>query len=658
MTSRVPIINQCQPSSSSSNVAVADLEAWFKKEGTSVHDAYGEKTYYADDQSRFIPGSEPPVLHLQQVLVAFGRVQTPNQLAAVHNGTLDQAQTNGLDLLKCSWDDVLNQLEAAKLENLNSPKKTTRRADRVVAKAAPYIQPWVELVPEEYGLSVIKGGLTLLFATARHKEQNRDKIIQTFEEIPDMIRTMDAAYKLFGRDDDEDISGIAKSFYDELCKDIPDLIHILDGTRKRFTRVMNRLAGGTPETETVDGILEKLRRRSSELGSTISRIKMKLQAKTHADLQLIRSSIEETHMGMAAISGQLGDLASRQDIEQLSQRNNRNLAQFASVFGTRLINTLRQEVRSEVQSIVKDHSAGEFAAEAKTMVLRMAQENAVLREHIATQSLQIEYNRSRQPSPSPIPTLSELDLMKILDVDPQSWTDDLTSVLRQASRMDTDSKARARWLMKTRHFQSWLGTSHSTLLLAVGALALEKVSPMSVLAISLDLPNTVVLHFFCGKHLDVDSEDCLSGPNGMLRSLIAQLVLALRAPLPNLGAIDSHEFLQDCYNRTLPALCEVFRLLVQQVPQGVALYVLLDGVSWYEQAHWAADLGFIVGLLKDLAAPGGVPQFKVLLTSPNRTIEIQDLVDIQSEYISLAPGNMDYMPLVSYAQMGSLYNRV
>jgi len=68
--------------------------------------------------------------------------------------------------------------------------------------------------------------------TARHKEQNREKIVQAFEEIPEMIRTIDAANKLFGRDEDEDISGIAKAFYDELCKDIPDLIQILNGTRK------------------------------------------------------------------------------------------------------------------------------------------------------------------------------------------------------------------------------------------------------------------------------------------------------------------------------------------------------------------------------------------------------------------------------------------
>ena len=50
----------------SGNVAVGDLDSWFKSEGASVHEAYGVETYYSFDQSRFIPGAEPPVLYVQQ----------------------------------------------------------------------------------------------------------------------------------------------------------------------------------------------------------------------------------------------------------------------------------------------------------------------------------------------------------------------------------------------------------------------------------------------------------------------------------------------------------------------------------------------------------------------------------------------------------------
>ncbi|KAK7963557.1 hypothetical protein PG988_010531 [Apiospora saccharicola] len=630
------------------NVAVGDLEEWFEREGPKVHEAYGVETFYSTDQSRFIPGSEPPVVALRQFLVTAGRFHPTSQSDFIQYSQPGQAQEISIDLLNCSWDDVLKQLEAAKQDHLIASKKSTRKADRVLASAAPYMEFWIECLPEEYGLSVVKGGLALLFATARHKVENREKIIQTFEEIPDMIRTMDAAYKLFNRDGEENVSNIAKDFYDQLCEDIPQLVQILNGKSSRLSRVKNRLGGGLPETQTVDGVLARLKQKCSAMGSTISRIKMKLQAKSHDDLRAMRSTTEAIRMEVAIISGQLNGLVTKSEFEQLTRTNNRDLVSF----GSHLIDSMRQEVRSEVKAIMEAHSAADLAAEAKTMLLWMTQENAMLQEHIA--KLQIEYTHSRQPSPIPIPTnpaLTELDLMHILNVVPQSWTDDLAFVLRQASRMDTDSKARARWLMKTRHFQDWFKAPHSALLLAVGAVRLEKVSPMSVLTSSialnlLELPSTVVLHFFCGKHMDTDADDNLSGPLGMLRCLIAQLVLAYETPLPNLNSMGPPEFVRDCYSRTLEALCEVFRRLVEQISQGVTIFVLVDGVSWYEQGGWAAELEFIVGLLKVLSRQDSLPVFKVLLTSPSRTKNVQDLVDLSSEYVSLAPGNMDYMPLV------------
>ncbi|KAK8065117.1 hypothetical protein PG997_011864 [Apiospora hydei] len=636
MASHLPIVAN-YPLGNGGVVTAELLESWCRGEGASVHEAYGVETYYSKDQSKFIPGPEPAVVALRQLLVQVGQLQIPTQLDVFNDNQSSHVQTTSLDLLKCSWDDVINQLEAAKVENGKHSKKAKRRIDRAIDSAAPYMEYWIECLPEEYGLSVVKGGLTLLFVTARRKEQNREKIIQVFEEIPGMIRTIDAAYKLFSRDDDEDVAGLAKSFYDQLCEDIPQLVEILNGTKTRFSRMKNRFAGGSLETQTVDSILGRLNQRSSAMKTTIDRIKTKLQAKTSDDLQVIRSRIEDTNMGIAIVSGQLGGLASKDDLERLLQKANGKLA----LLGTQLIDTVRHEVQSQVKSILKDHSAADHAAEAKTMLLWITQEIAMLRERVATQNLQIEYSHPRQPSPRPIPetpVLSEQDLMHILDVDPRSWTEDLASVLRQASRMDADSKARARWLMKTQHFQRWFGASHSALLLAAGALRLEKVSPMSVFTSSIALnllepPDTIMLHFFCGKHLDADAEDHLSGPLGMLRCLIAQLVIAFKAPLPNLNAIGSPQFIHDCYNRTLNALCEVFRLLVEHTPHGVTVFVLIDGVSWYEQGDWTADLNFIIGLFKVLTEPHRLPVFKVLLTSPSRAMEVQNLVDLDSDIV-------------------------
>lgn len=195
-------------------------------------------------------------------------------------------------------------------------------------------------------------------------------------------------------------------------------------------------------------------------------------------------------------------------------------------------------------------SAGDFAAEVKTLVFNLVQQNAKLGEQLHTKDLEIDiYRQSRQQkhqhqqllSPR-LSFITQFDLLRILDVDPMVASQDLVFALQQAHRMDSPSRGRAMWLMKTPQLQMWLGDTQRSLLLADGALPVERISPMSVLAGTLavsllELPPSdaaapvVVLHFFCGQHLDPDADDGLTGTNGLLRSLITQLLLWFTPPL-------------------------------------------------------------------------------------------------------------------------------
>jgi hypothetical protein len=326
------------------------------------------------------------------------------------------------------------------------------------------------------------------------------------------------------------------------------------------------------------------------------------------------------------------------------------MGDFSRSFQQTLMKTIREEVQSGVQEVLRHQTQGDFAAEAKTFVFKMIQENESLKQQNAqlfTQNRQIEYEHSRQPSPIPGPSISAFDLLRVLDVDHHHSTEDLEFVLKQAARMSPESQGRARWLMKTPNFQSWMNGSRHSLLLVDGAMMLERVSPMSTLtatlAVSLlQVPSVMVIFFFCGKNLDADE---LSGPHGMLRSLITQLILKIYPSPPSLNGINTHEFLNDCYKGHYPALCEVLRLLIEQLPPHITLYCFLDGVSWYEQEHWIQDLRFLVGLFRHIMEmPRLGPCLKLLMTSSNRNKEIRDLA-IESEYVSLAAGNIDYIPL-------------
>lgn len=50
-----------------------------------------------------------------------------------------------------------------------------------------------------------------------------------FEDLPEIIRTIDVACKVLRKDEEENLAEFAKNFYDQLFKDIPELINTLHG---------------------------------------------------------------------------------------------------------------------------------------------------------------------------------------------------------------------------------------------------------------------------------------------------------------------------------------------------------------------------------------------------------------------------------------------
>ncbi|KAI0544510.1 hypothetical protein F4679DRAFT_35496 [Xylaria curta] len=620
---------------SDSHIQVQDVEVFFETDGHKLHRAYGEKTHWLADQGRFISGREPPIQKLKNMLILH---QTSVNSTA--------STTGALNWFEYSWEDVLMQLEIAKASCLVNNKKACRKADRFLAKAASYTEKWIDLIPDEYGLSIVRGGLGLVFSTATQKVANRERIILSFEDIPDMIRTMETAYKLFGSDGEEDVKGLAEAFYDELCSDIPNLIQILDGKGSRFKRTLNRLAAGAPETDKIDEILERITRRSSKLESSIKRIKMRLDAKERSEIAAIRADSKATEFGVGLVYSDIQQLPTRSDFDNFARGFEQSIVQ-------RLRDEVREELRTSLDEFFRNQTKGDFAAEAKTNVLRMVEENAALRNQasqLAAQTRKIEWESSRQPSPIAGPSVSTLDLMRILDIDHHQPTEDLQFVLKQAFRMSSDDQGRARWLIRTPKFHNWMSVSRHALLLVDGATPLEKISPMSVLTGTLFVnllhaPGTTVIYFFCGKNLDtsVDNEFC--GPQAMLRSLITQLILRI-SPMPNLNGINSHEFLHDCYKHHFPALCEVLKLLIEQLPPHITLYCLLDGVSWYEQEAWVDKMRFFIGMFRHLMARENGPILKLFMTS-NKYSEMADLLYSECEHVSLAAASIDSLPLVS-----------
>ena len=123
---------------------------------------------------------------------------------------------------------------------------------------------------------------------------------------------------------------------------------------------------------------------------------------------------------------------------------------------------------------------------------------------------------------------------------------------------------------------------------------------------------TFALSFFCGEHLGVEDPD--SGVAGMMRSLLGQLLLAY--PDFDLCYIDqmrhiNYEHVDD--------LCEMFYVLIAQLPQHIIVFCVVDAISFFEEKdRLCKDGELVVQQLTDIVARTQEHgcTFKLFLTSP------------------------------------------
>lgn len=213
--------------------------------------------------------------------------------------------------------------------------------------------------------------------------------------------------------------------------------------------------------------------------------------------------------------------------------------------------------------------------------------------------------------------------MALLAVDPASASKDLQHTTRLGKSSEISAYGAASDLMGLARFQTWLGSDEpGTLLVGGGALSApgERISPMSFMCSTLietlsNMEPAVTIHFFCGLHLS--SGDNLRGPTGIIRSLITQV---LHQSGPKLDFINSRIYRNQLQDHDLNCLCDCFVDLVKQCPMDTVLFCVIDGISFYETAHWREDLCLVVGMLRDLTNDDEVNAiFKLLITCPSRS---------------------------------------
>jgi len=213
---------------------------------------------------------------------------------------------------------------------------------------------------------------------------------------------------------------------------------------------------------------------------------------------------------------------------------------------------------------------------------------------------------------------------KFLGVPPQQPALDFEYVLRQAKDFSTISMAQAHSLLRTDQFRHWSQPQHPGLLIVNGNIessGSERLSAMSFLCASLVASlgqvqeDTITLYFFCGLHTQMGDE--LRGPNGVIRSLVWQILMELATRgILSLEFINTLSLRDAIQQRNLRDLCYIFGMLVGQLRLDIPVYCIIDGIDWYEQFEWRVDLEFVVHELQKLVKDQKLQAvFKLLMAS-------------------------------------------
>lgn len=228
-------------------------------------------------------------------------------------------------------------------------------------------------------------------------------------------------------------------------------------------------------------------------------------------------------------------------------------------------------------------------------------------------------------------SLTQGELIELLDIHLTHPSLDLEHVLRHTDKDSVECEV-ALGITRDAQFVEWQSEDNSAALFLESGLPLStrRVSSLSIISSelirSLKEPlHATAIYFFCGHH--TSSSDPLCGPQGMIRSLITQV---LRLFAVNLDFISTRlrPLIEKLNYRDL---CDCFSKLIKQLPASTVLFCIIDGISFFEKKEWmhqTEDCSKTIGDLRSLVYDSDTKAvFKLLVTSPARSRHIANIFE-------------------------------
>ncbi|KAL4960141.1 uncharacterized protein BDV14DRAFT_204973 [Aspergillus stella-maris] len=503
------------------------------------------------------------------------------------------------DVETCTWDHVFDEMQRAEdeYENKGLPRKFMRWA----GDNATDIDPWLDVLPSEFGGNVLTSALKLI---TKQQADMRNTIVQAFRTIVDIIMDTRIAREQFKSSAELRTSALTKKMLHKVLR--PTL------AARELEEVLGAMHAKVHEYR---GCLQKV------LNATFSRIDSTTRAISN-ESHMMRALVTDTKIDVGNIKQSVGTISDE----------------------ARQISLFLKQLQDDYQNAEERRELGSHAQTALCKTL-MDEINAI-KAHL---NAPVAHGVILQDDKQSKSFLHGERLARALGVHHLSPLGDLDYVLQKGNWFTSQAQAQAQQLMSQRRFHHWLISARPDLLLVQADFDLcSRITPLSYLCAHLGLslantPGPITLHFFCGQH--ESRVDSLRGPQGLLRSLITQILHAV-GPFDH-SFIGTRDYAERIESHITQDLCITFKALIEQLPLNQRVFCFIENILWHESEEWMQDLIDVIEILYRMTHDEHLqPILKVLITSGilrcgiERAIPVQDQVHMVQDQVNNVYGEI------------------
>ncbi|KAI1170750.1 hypothetical protein F4777DRAFT_567996 [Nemania sp. FL0916] len=594
-----------------------------------------------------------------------GQFRSPLQFEPLAVALQEHASTTfeidvGPNTSKSAWDDLfdkINEIEEKANETEHGPRAIFRKFTLKAGENKETIDPWINLIPDEYGLAIVKCAVAIALNIAEQEYLKREKLFDALIEIRATIGEANSKTRSFQLE--PEISRCAGLLYEAIVTALQEILQSLpkkpsikrhrlipkwgksksgwSGTARKNNDRKRKEQNKAEKKEELnlknidlDAVLEKARTAAKDLDRAVDEWKMETLRRTgeyskntNEQITLMREwviidadpIIRDTNSEMRRTRAEMIEMKRQQkNIMEEQDKTNRSLQELLA--NGRLFQG-REEVNQSLLELLLE-------TRKELQYLKGQQEQTGPRaEAIVTLSQLLEILCGLSFSQSRVDEqMTDLDTML------ERLHDGLDTVIRRRMGVSIQDQGQVQSIFHDTRFVSWLESDESCTILVDGNMessSRNRVSAMSLLCANFVLsmtklePHNVCLHFFCGLH-DSPAQPW-QGPKGLLQSFIIQLLAGLKAR--NRLSLD-FLFMRTQIKRLkagdMDELCRVCHELIRQFSSETTVYCIIDGIQRFHRDPGLADSDSLLRFLKAVTRDEYLkPTFKVLMTVPYRS---------------------------------------